>query len=96
MKSLVLRAPEFGFMVGTRVALAAGIGLLLASRVPADRRRVIGAALVAIGAATTVPAAMMAFRGLRRSRQLDRVAGVEFDQRLIGATRFPRKGDDEG
>jgi hypothetical protein len=96
MKSLVLRAPEFGFMVGTRVALAAGIGLLLASRVPADRRRVIGAALVVIGAVTTVPAAMMAFRGLRRSRRLERVAGVEFDERLIGATRFPRKGDDEG
>jgi hypothetical protein len=95
MKSFVLHAPEFGFMVGTRAALAAGIGLLLASRVSSERRRAIGAALVAVGAVTTVPAVMMMFRGLRRSRRLNRAAGVQFDERLIGATRYPRKGDDD-
>ena len=57
----------FGFVVGTRVALAAGLGLLLSSRIPEARRRVIGLTLVSIGAATTIPAAMAVFRGRRRS-----------------------------
>jgi hypothetical protein len=96
MKSLVLRAPEFGFMVGTRAALAAGIGLLLASRWSTDQRRLIGATLVAIGAMTTIPAAMMAVRGVRRARRQELPPGIQVDERLIGATRFPRKGDDEG
>jgi hypothetical protein len=53
----------FGFVVATRAALAAGIGLLLANRIPESRRRVIGLTLVSIGAATTIPAAMAVFRG---------------------------------
>lgn len=94
MKSLLLQAPEFMFMVTTRAALAAGIGLLCATRMSAERRRMMGAALVAVGAVTTVPAVAMLLRGRRRSRRLERAAGVQFDARLIGATRFPRKGDD--
>jgi len=53
----------FGFVVATRAALAAGVGLLLANRIPESRRRVIGLTLVSIGAATTIPAAMAVFRG---------------------------------
>jgi hypothetical protein len=53
----------FGFVVATRAALAAGIGLLLANRIPESRRRVIGLTLVSIGAATTIPAVMAVFRG---------------------------------
>ncbi|HEY3160493.1 MAG TPA: hypothetical protein VGJ78_16120 [Vicinamibacterales bacterium] len=56
----------FGFVVATRAALAAGIGLLLANRIPESRRRVIGLTLVSIGAATTIPAAMAVFRGRQR------------------------------
>jgi hypothetical protein len=95
MKTLVLGIPEFGFVIGTRAALAAGIGLLIGRRLTDERRRVLGAALVAVGVATTIPAAMSVARGLRRSRRLQRAQGVEYDPRLIGATRFPRKGDDE-
>ena len=65
MKSFVLDVPAFAFIVATRAALAAGIGLLVADRLPADRRRAIGRMLVAIGAATTIPAVME----LRRSRR---------------------------
>jgi hypothetical protein len=54
--TLVLKPPVFGFVVATRAALGLGLGLLLADRIPADRRRAIGLALVTIGAATTVPA----------------------------------------
>ena len=94
MRSLVLNPPTFAFVVGTRVALAAGIGLLVSEKLPAARRRAIGAALVAVGAVTTVPAAISVMRGLRRSRSLPPQA-VNRDEGLIGATRFPRKGDDD-
>ena len=60
MKTLLLSPPVFGFVVATRVALAFGIGLLVADRIPEARRRRIGLTLVAIGAATTIPAAMLA------------------------------------
>jgi hypothetical protein len=94
MRSLVLNPPTFAFVVVTRAALAAGVGLLVSEKLPAARRRAIGAALLAVGAVTTVPAAISVMRGLRRSRSLSPQA-VNRDERLIGATRFPRKGDDD-
>ena len=65
MKRLDLSFPEFGFIVATRAALGAGIGLLLSQRLPRRRRKAVGAALVAVGALTTIPAAF-AIRGARR------------------------------
>ena len=65
MKSIVLDVPVFGFIVATRAALGVGIGLLLAERIPAERRRVIGRTLIAIGAMTTIPAARILRRTLR-------------------------------
>ena len=56
MKNLALSLPTFGFVVGTRAALAFGVALLVSERIPASRRRALGYALLAIGAATTVPA----------------------------------------
>jgi hypothetical protein len=55
-----------GFVVATRAALAAGIGLLVSSRIPESRRRAIGLTLVSIGAVTTIPAAIAVFRGRQR------------------------------
>jgi hypothetical protein len=92
MKHVVLNPRMFAFIVGTRVALAAGIGLLVSGKLAAARRRVLGTTLVVIGAATTVPAAILVVRGLRQSKGLDR--GVDRDKGLIGATRLARKGDD--
>jgi hypothetical protein len=56
MKELTLRMPMFGFIVSTRAAMAFGVGLLVAPRIPEPRRKAIGMALVALGAITTVPA----------------------------------------
>lgn len=95
MKTILLDAPEFGFIVATRAVLAAGVGLLVAGRLPPERRRSIGAAMVAIGAATTIPAAISVMRGFRRSKRRTLPPGVEYDAGLIGADRFPRKGDDD-
>ena len=65
MNKLALSVPTFGFVVGTRMALAVGIGLLLSSRLTEAQRRAVGLTLVAIGAATTIPAAMAVFRSQR-------------------------------
>ena len=64
MKSFNLKPPAVGFLVGTRAALAFGLGLLVAGRISEGRRKRIGLALLGLGAATTVPA----IRLLRRSR----------------------------
>jgi hypothetical protein len=64
VKSFNLTPSSFGFLVGTRAALAFGAGLLLASRIPDNRRKQLGLALLGVGVATTVPAIRM----LRRSR----------------------------
>jgi hypothetical protein len=95
MKSVFLDLPTFGFIVGTRAALGVGIGLLLAERFPTHQRRAIGRTLIAIGAATTVPAAMAVVHSLRRRKRSATSSSVECDERLIGAARFPRKGDDD-
>ena len=52
----VLRPSLFGFVVATRAALALGVGLLVASRIPEPRRRAIALTLIGIGAVTTIPA----------------------------------------
>jgi hypothetical protein len=64
MQSFNLKPRTFGFLVGTRAALALGVGLLVASRIPEARRTRIGLALLGLGAVTTVPAVRM----LKRSR----------------------------
>jgi hypothetical protein len=89
MRTVTMPLPVLGFAIATRAALAAGLALLFADRIPAQRRRALGTGLFAFGAATTIPAVWMVFR---RNRARMRYAGT--DPRLIGATRYPRKGDD--
>ena len=67
MKDVLLSPPMFGFVIVTRAMLAFGAGLLLSKRIPEARRRPIALTLIAIGAATTIPAAMSVFGpGARR------------------------------
>jgi hypothetical protein len=67
MRTVLLRMPMLGFMVATRAALAFGVGLLVSGRIPPARRRALGTALVAFGAATTVPALLALREGRRRA-----------------------------
>ena len=53
---VALRPALLGFIVVTRAALAFGVALLVADRIPQPRRRAIGLTLIAVGAATTIPA----------------------------------------
>jgi hypothetical protein len=71
MRRLVLNRPTFGFVLGTRVALGVGVGLLLGARLSHARRERAGRALLALGALTTIPAALLVLRGNRRGRLLD-------------------------
>ena len=64
--------PELALIAGTRVALGAGIGMLLADRLNADQRKAAGWALFAVGALTTIPLAAGIFFGHERSDQLRR------------------------
>jgi len=101
MKEVSLALPAFGFVVATRAALGMGMGLLLADRLAGRRRQLTGAALLGVGAIATIPAAVAVVRGIRRATRRSAVrrekgypAAVGRDVRLIGATRFPRKGDE--
>ena len=66
MKRLDLSLPEFVFVIATRAALAAGVGLLLSDRLRGGKRRQIGLTLIALGALTTLPAAIFVRQGFRR------------------------------
>jgi hypothetical protein len=50
--------PELILMVGTRVAVGVGLGLLIAGKIHNDTRKGAGWALLAVGALTTVPVAI--------------------------------------
>ncbi len=56
MSQIKLTPRKLAFVVATRAALAAGIGMLLSGRIPPRVRRTLGAGLFAFGALTTFPA----------------------------------------
>ena len=47
--------PEIFLIAGTRVALGAGLGLLLAEKLARDTRKGAGFALLMVGALSTIP-----------------------------------------
>jgi hypothetical protein len=50
--------PEIILIAVTRIALGAGLGLLLAGKLSSDARKGAGWALLAVGALTTIPLAV--------------------------------------
>jgi hypothetical protein len=55
--------PQLGAIAVTRALLGAGIGLLAADHLERDHRRLLGWALVAVGALSTVPLASQVICG---------------------------------
>ena len=55
MKERRLTIPQIAAIASTRVALGAGIGLLLSQRIARRRRKATGLALLSIGILTTIP-----------------------------------------
>jgi hypothetical protein len=68
VKRIDLSLPEFGFIVATRAALGAGIGLLAAGKIRSRDRHRLGAVLLAVGVLTTIPAAFLLFGRLSPTR----------------------------
>ncbi len=75
MREARLTLPEVSLIAGTRVALGAGAGLLLADKLTDERRRAVGWTLLLVGVVTTFPLAVNVLgksesrrhnRGLRR------------------------------
>ncbi len=67
MRETQISLPELIMIAGTRVALGAGIGLLLADRLSEEQRRAVGWTLVAVGAISTIPLAAEVLGGGRLS-----------------------------
>lgn len=59
MKTTTLTIPELALIAGTRVALGAGAALLAAGRLSRRQRAAAGWPLLLIGAASTVPLALL-------------------------------------
>ncbi len=64
MRVTRISLPELGLVAGTRAALGAGLGLLLADRLSTDQRRAIGWTLLLVGGLSTIP---LTFEVLSRS-----------------------------
>jgi uncharacterized membrane protein YfcA len=60
MRELQLTLPELAIVAGTRAILGAGLGLLLADRLPDSQRKSVGWTLFLIGAVITLPLALEA------------------------------------
>ncbi len=58
MRETKLTLPEISLIAGTRVALGAGAGLLLADKLSGEKRRAVGWTLLLVGIATTFPLAI--------------------------------------
>ena len=64
MKVKAVSVPNLVLLIGTRVALGIGIGLLIAGRLDQTTRRAVGRTLMLVGALTTIPIGLsMAERG---------------------------------
>ncbi len=59
MHETKLSFPEIILLVGTRVILGAGIGLLISGRLNQDQRKAAGLSLAVVGGLTTIPLALM-------------------------------------
>jgi hypothetical protein len=65
MRTLAISPRILAAAVSTRAALAFGIALLVADRIPASRRRAVALSLIGFGAVTTLPIARRILGGRR-------------------------------
>jgi hypothetical protein len=78
MKSKTFSITELMLLVGTRVALGMGIGLLLSGRLDKGVRLGAGRALAAVGVLTTIPFVLdVAVRGLTAEAEPEKQNGLQ-------------------
>jgi hypothetical protein len=90
MKETLITLPELGMIAGTRAALGAGLGLLLADRLGDRERRAVGWTLFLFGAISTIPLAIEVL-GRRRAAESNRLSCKdESGDRTDGRQRHQR------
>jgi uncharacterized membrane protein YfcA len=82
MRETQLTFPELGLIAATRGLIGAGIGFLLAERIPESPRKMLGWTLLSIGALSTIPLALTVF-----GRSHGAAAGSESSHRRAGKPR---------
>lgn len=70
MREVQVTLPELALLVGTRAALGAGLGLVLADCLSESQRKAVGWTLLLVGAVTTVPLAIAVLGRVRDSTPL--------------------------
>ena len=71
MRKSILTVPEIGLIGITRVALGAGLALLLGEKLNRDERRAAGWSLFLVGALTTVPLVLSVLEKKPRANELN-------------------------
>ena len=66
--------PDFILWTGTRVALGAGIGMLISRRLSKDAMKAAGLALVLVGGLTTIPLGIAILAKKSSNREIRSVA----------------------
>ena len=79
MRETRVSLPELALIAGTRGMLGAGVGLLLADRLPEPQRKAVGWTLVLVGVLTTVPLALEVL-GAGRSADADRASWADLSR----------------
>lgn len=89
MKETRLPLPELVLIAGTRALAGAGLGLLLSDRLPERKRRVVGWALLLVGAVSTIPLALEVYRHCEDStdRETGRVADARRSESSVRIDR---------
>lgn len=70
MKERTLTIADLALIAGTRFALGAGMGLLIADKLSEDQRKGAGWALLAVGLLTTIPLMLNVFGKTSGSGQI--------------------------
>ena len=91
MRETRISLPELALLAGTRAALGAGLGLLLADRLSVDERKAVGWTLFLIGALTTIPLAFEILGGRRLDEEAQASEHRESDHRH-SKERLSRRG----
>ena len=55
MKQISMNLSELGLVMGSRALTGAGVALLVAERLPPQRRKAVGMALLTVGVLTAIP-----------------------------------------
>ena len=92
MRETRVTLPELALIGGTRAALGAGLGLLLANRMSESQRRAVGWTLFLFGALTTIPLAFEILGGNRISTLSGERAAREQESLLESGARQGDRG----